>query len=178
MNSGSLRMKLCSRWPIAWEQLWKAFPTTRLWRKSSFPLIFLVKSFFQTQQAASAFCGELQQVPVPAGRRYCIQALMQGGHSLVQAAPTSCTYTGPHSRPNLYLACCVCLWQPQDPAFTCLLWNLGQPHSSLKMNRQQLSRFFAAPIHPMCHCKDVVGLMPLGPKAFLLQEWVKFASTK
>lgn len=85
---------------------------------------------------------------------------------LPQAAPTSCTYTGPHSRPNLCLACCVCLWEPQDLASICLLWNLGQSHSSLKMNQQQVSRFFAAPIYPMCRCKDVVGLMPLGPQHF------------
>lgn len=77
--------------------------------------IFLVKSFFQTQQGNRLHLHSVgnystYQCQLVQGIVYSLSC--KGGDRTVwsplsQAAPTSCTCTGPHSRPNLYFACCV-----------------------------------------------------------------------
>lgn len=143
--------------------------------------IFLVKSFLQTQQAASAFCGELQQIPVPAGRRHCIQALMQGGHSLVS--------TSPGSPSQLHLHRATLLAKPA-PRLLCLPMRTTRPSFYLLAVKPGTSPQLtkdepAAGLKVLCspHLSHVLlqgccRTRAFGFPAFSLQEWVRFAWTK
>ncbi|KAM4902052.1 LOW QUALITY PROTEIN: ecto-ADP-ribosyltransferase 4 [Sylvia borin] len=74
--------------------------------------IFLVKSFFQIHRLHLHSVGNYSKYQCQLVEGTIYRLFCKGGtvwSPLPQAAPTSCTYTGPHSRQNLYLTCCVCL---------------------------------------------------------------------
>lgn len=108
MKPRNLGMKLCLRWQPAWEQLCKAFLTTRLRRKSSFPLMrySLSKTSFRHGVVTGCTCilwGTTASTTASSWK-VLYMPLLAGG---MQASLVSSSSTSPHQMYLQRATCCT-----------------------------------------------------------------------
>lgn len=181
MKRRSLGIKLCSQWPLAWEQPCEAFLTTPLRRKSSFPLMryFLSKASFRPSRVTGCICILWGTAASTSASWW--KVLYTGsparGHGLVSTAPGS-----PHQL-HLHGAkpvpCLLCL--PAGTTTPSFYLFAVKPGTTPQLAKDESTAALEALCRP--HLSHVLlqgccRTHAFGSPAFLLQEWVRFVWTK